>query len=553
MPLDNKYMYRCLELAKKGLGTTAPNPMVGAVLVYKNRIIGEGYTSPFGGNHAEVNCINSVKKKDLQFISKATLYVSLEPCSHFGKTPPCVNLIVEKGIKNIVIGTLDSNILVSGNGVKFLEKNGCKVIIDVLKNECKQVNKRFFTFHNKKRPYIILKWAESKDGFIGKLKKDKVEPIWISNSLSQQLVHKWRSEEQAILVGTNTVISDNPSLTVRKVTGKNPIRIIIDKNLRIPLNYTVLDGFTQTIILTEKTKKNTKNIFYEQINFQENVVKQLLKVLYKYQIQSVFIEGGKQTLQAFIDANLWDEARVFIGDSVLESGVEAPILKNKKLENSITISSNILNYYVNSLNTKTIKNLLFDFGDVFINLDKTATLRELHKLGATEITPKMDVMNKKYEKGLVTTDEFVAFYQTIFPNATKQVLKESWNAILLDFPEYRLEFLEKLAKKYPIYLLSNINDLHLNRIKKNLGKKFYNRFLACFKKVYYSHEINLRKPDKSIFEYILNDANIIASETVFVDDTLENIEKAIELGFKTWHINPLTDDVVKLSLKFDLQ
>ena len=546
-------MYRCLELAKKGLGTTAPNPMVGAVLVYKNRIIGEGYTSPFGGNHAEVNCINSVKKKDLQFISKAILYVSLEPCSHFGKTRPCANLIVEKGIKNIVIGALDSNILVSGNGVKFLEKNGCEVTIDVLKNECKEINKRFFTFHNKKRPYIILKWAESKDGFIGKLKKDKAAPIWISNPLSQQLVHKWRSEEQAILVGTNTVISDNPSLTVRKVTGKNPIRVIIDKNLRIPLNYNILDDTTQTIIVTEKIAKNTQNIFYEQINFQENVVKQLLEVLYKYQIQSVFIEGGKQTLQTFIDANLWDEARVFIGNSVLGSGVGAPILKNKKVENSITISSDILNYYANNSNTKTIKNLLFDFGDVFINLDKTATLRELHKLGATEITPKMDVMNRKYEKGLLTTDEFVAFYQTIFPNATEQALKESWNAILLDFPEYRLEFLEKLAKKYPIYLLSNSNDLHLNRIKKNLGKKFYNRFLACFKKVYYSHEINLRKPDTSIFEYVLNDANIIASETVFVDDTFENIEKATELGFKTWHINPLIEDIIKLPLKFDLQ
>ncbi len=552
MPLDNKYMYRCLELAKNGLGTTAPNPMVGAVLVYNNRIIGQGYTSPFGGNHAEVNCINSVKNKDLQFLSKATLYVSLEPCSHFGKTPPCANLIIEKGIKNVVIGALDSNVLVSGNGVKFLEKNGCKVTIDVLKRECKEINKRFFTFHNKKRPYIILKWAESKDGFIGKLKKDKAEPIWISNPLSQQLVHKWRSEEQAILVGTNTVISDNPSLTVRKVTGKNPIRIIIDKNLRIPFSSTVLDDTIQTIVVTEKPAKNTENIFYEQINFQENVIKQLLEVLCKYQIQSVLIEGGKQTLQTFIDTNLWDEARVFIGNSVLESGVEAPILKNKKLENSIAISSDILDYYVNSSNTKTIKNLLFDFGDVFINLDKTATLRELHKLGATEITPEMDVMNKKYEKGLVTTDEFVAFYQTIFPNTTEQALKESWNAILLDFPEYRLEFLEKLAKKYPIYLLSNINDLHLSWIKNSLGKKFYNRFLACFKKVYYSHEINLRKPDNSIFEYLLNDANIVASETVFVDDTLENIEKAIELGFKTWCINPITDDIVNLSLKFDL-
>ncbi|MCF6349763.1 MAG: bifunctional diaminohydroxyphosphoribosylaminopyrimidine deaminase/5-amino-6-(5-phosphoribosylamino)uracil reductase RibD [Flavobacteriaceae bacterium] len=345
--INEYYIKRCLQLAKLGLGTTAPNPMVGAVLVYKNTIIGEGFTSPFGGNHAEVNCINSVKDVYLKNISKATLYVSLEPCSHFGKTPPCCNLIVKKGIKKIVIGLKDTHSLVKGNGIQYLKDNDCEVTINVLKKSCFNLNKRFFTFHEKKRPYIILKWAESKDGFIGQLKKEKVMPIWISNKYSQQLTHKFRSEEQAILVGTNTVVSDNPKLNTRTFKGENPIRVILDNNLRIPTNFHVLDQSIQTIIFTSKIiQKNKKNLIFECINFDANIAKQICNVLYKYKVQSVIIEGGRQTLQHFITTNLWDEARVFYGNFLLENGIKAPKLKgiiifNKKiLEDQLVVKIN---------------------------------------------------------------------------------------------------------------------------------------------------------------------------------------------------------------------
>jgi len=322
---NEHYIKRCLELAKKGLGTTAPNPMVGAVLVYQNRIIGEGYTSPYGGNHAEVNCINSVKEKDKKHISKSTLFVSLEPCSHFGKTPPCSNLIVKNGIKNVVIGAIDSNVLVSGKGVKYLIDNGCHVVTNVLKEECVALNKRFFTFQNKKRPFIILKWAESKDGFIGLLKKDVAKPIWISNAYSQQLVHKWRSEEQAILVGTTTAVSDNPKLNTRSFSGKNPIRVVLDNQLRIPKDFHLFDQSVKTIVFTSKKEfENQKNIIFEQIDFENHVPKKICEVLFGYDIQSVIIEGGKRTLQSFINANLWDEARVFIGNINLSGGIKAP-------------------------------------------------------------------------------------------------------------------------------------------------------------------------------------------------------------------------------------
>lgn len=337
-------MQRCLQLAKKGLGNTAPNPMVGAVLVYKNAIIGEGFTSKYGDNHAEVNCINSVKEKDKKFIDKATLYVSLEPCSHFGKTPPCSDLIVKNKIPRVVIGALDSNKLVSGKGVKHLQKNGIKVEIGVLEKECLALNKRFFTFHNKKRPYFILKWAKSRDNFIGKLDKDKTAPIWISNSYSQQLVHLWRSQEQAILVGTTTVLSDNPSLTTRKVFGKNPIRIVLDRNLKIPSDFNVLDDSVKTIILTEKSCTNTKNTYYETIDFS-NLIAEIIRVLVTHEIQSVIIEGGKQALDTFIQANIWDEARIFIGDKILKKGVKSPILKNEILKNIEEKEKDILMYY----------------------------------------------------------------------------------------------------------------------------------------------------------------------------------------------------------------
>ncbi|GFD93020.1 riboflavin biosynthesis protein RibD [Alteromonas sp. KUL156] len=338
------YILRCLELAKKGIGTTRPNPSVGAVIVHNNKIIGEGFTSPYGGPHAEVNAINAVQNQEL--LKEATIYVTLEPCSHHGKTPPCADLIIEKGIPNIVIGCVDTNSLVAGKGIERLKKAGRNVIVGVCQKDCIEHHRRFFTIQNKKRPYIILKWAETKDGFIAPLKKDEQKPVWISNQYSQQLVHKWRSEEHAILVGTNTVIADNPSLTTRNWKGNNPMRIVIDKNLRIPSEVTVFDGNVKTIIVTEEKKEENQHVIYEQIDFSFQVAEQICEVLYKHQIQSVIIEGGAKTLQTFIDANLWDEARVFIGDVVFGEGVKHPIF-NAKLSSEEKIDNDTLRIYRN--------------------------------------------------------------------------------------------------------------------------------------------------------------------------------------------------------------
>jgi len=319
------YIKRCIQLAKNGLGTTYPNPMVGSVIVCNNEIIGEGWHRKSGEPHAEVNAINSVKDKSL--LAKATIYVSLEPCSHFGKTPPCCDLIIKHKIPNVVVGTIDPNSKVSGAGIKRLQENGANVTVGILQKECNELNKRFFTFHQKKRPYIILKWAESQDGFLAPLTKDKTEPVWISNEFSRQLVHKWRSEEQAILVGTKTVVDDNPKLDVRDWSGKNPTRIILDKSDKIDKNYYVKDGQIKTIIITEQENLTfTENCIYENAIFDGTLTKIIADISYKHGIQSIVIEGGKQTLQSFIDDNLWDEARVFIGNSHLKSGITTPSL-----------------------------------------------------------------------------------------------------------------------------------------------------------------------------------------------------------------------------------
>lgn len=325
MKADEIYIKRCIELAKNGLGTTYPNPMVGSVIVYNNEIIGEGWHRKSGEPHAEVNAINSVKDNSL--LAKATIYVSLEPCNHYGKTPPCCDLIIKHKIPNVVVGAIDPNSKVSGTGIKRLQENGANVTIGVLEKECNELNKRFFTFHQKKLPYIILKWAESQDGFIAPLTKDKKEPVWISNEYSRQLVHKWRSEEQAILVGTKTVLDDNPKLDVRDWTGENPIRIVLDKSDRINQSYYVKDGQIKTIIITEQENLTfSENCIYENAIFDVKLTKTIADISYKYGIQSILIEGGKQTLQSFIDDNLWDEARVFIGNSHLKSGIKAPSL-----------------------------------------------------------------------------------------------------------------------------------------------------------------------------------------------------------------------------------
>lgn len=321
-------------MAKNGLGTTYPNPMVGSVIVLNDVIIGEGWHKKSGEPHAEVNAINAVKDKSL--LKEATIYVSLEPCSHFGKTPPCANLIVESGIKKVVIGIVDSNSKVSGKGVKHLKDNGLEVVVGVLVEECFDLNKRFFTFHNEKRPFIILKWAETLDGFIDKNRSegDKNSPNWISNQYSQQFVHKMRAEEEAILVGTTTALNDNPSLTVRSWTGENPIRIVLDRTSKIPTEYNLLKGETKTIVFSETKHiiKSYGNVIFERIDFSKDVLKQICEVLYKYEIQSIIIEGGKTTLQNFIDENLWDEAFVFIGDVVFGEGLRASELKKAPFE-----------------------------------------------------------------------------------------------------------------------------------------------------------------------------------------------------------------------------
>ena len=335
-----------MQLAKNGIGFTRPNPSVGAVIVLNNKIIGEGFTSAYGGNHAEVNAINAVENK--QLLREATIYVTLEPCSHFGKTPPCADLIVKHKLKQVVIGCLDSNSLVAGKGIKRLESANINVIVGVLEDECRLHHKRFFTVQEKKRPYIILKWAETKDGFIAPISKNENKPVFISNKHSQQLVHKLRSKEHAILVGTNTVLADNPKLNVRSWSGENSIRIVLDRNLRIPENANILNGSIKTIVFTEKEKylfQHKKDLILEQIDFSKNVAEQICKVLQEHQIQSLIVEGGTKTLKTFIDENLWDEALVFVGDNNFGTGVKAPVIKKNYKENNI--KNDVLKIYTN--------------------------------------------------------------------------------------------------------------------------------------------------------------------------------------------------------------
>ncbi|MCL4159456.1 UNVERIFIED_CONTAM: hypothetical protein GTU68_042380 [Idotea baltica] len=307
--------------------------MVGCVIVHKSNIIGEGYTSKYGGNHAEVNAINSVKNKDL--LKEATLYVTLEPCSHFGKTPPCSDLIIKHKIPNVVVGCIDDNEKVAGKGIAKLKAAGIHVIVAVLEADCKNHHKRFFTFHNKKRPYIILKWAESTDGYIAPKTKHEKKPIWITNEYSRQFVHKWRTEEQAILVGINTVLEDNPSLTSRNWTGENPIRIIVDKDNKLSDDYDVFDKKAKTIIINKNT-----------IDFSKNIAKQICQLLFKNNITSVIIEGGAKTLQIFIEENLWDEARVFKGQLLFMDGIKAPIFHGKLISEQ-QILTDSLKIYLN--------------------------------------------------------------------------------------------------------------------------------------------------------------------------------------------------------------
>lgn len=317
------YMRRCLELAELGAGFVAPNPMVGAVIVHNQRIIGEGYHERFGESHAEVNAIHRVKDKSV--LKNATIYVSLEPCSHIGKTPPCADLLIQHQFKKVVIACRDSFHQVDGKGIEKLKQAGIEVELGVLENEARQLNKRFFTFHELKRPYIMLKWAQTKDGFIDRDRAGSDTGInWISSPETQSLVHQWRSEEQAILVGKNTIINDNPSLTVRNVVGKNPLRIVLDKNLALTPDFQVFSDELPTLIFNSiKSEQINCNEFVQLENFSAQGI---VNLLYERNIQSVLIEGGAKTLSSYIEAGLWDEARIIEGDVCFGKGLKAPTL-----------------------------------------------------------------------------------------------------------------------------------------------------------------------------------------------------------------------------------
>ncbi len=319
---DKLLIQRCFDLALNGAGAVAPNPMVGAVVVYDGRIIGEGYHKAFGQPHAEVNAINSVSEKERELIARSTLYVSLEPCNHHGKTPPCTDLILKSGIKKVVVSNLDPNPLVAGKGVQALKKAGCEVMTGILQEQGEWINRRFFTFHTKKRPYIILKWAQSADGFFT---KDVTQQHWITGEQSKRLVHRWRSEEAAILTGTNTVLADNPQLTNRFWNNSGqPIRVVIDKNLKLPLTMNVFDGSVPTIIFTMKDGNGKKNLTCVKLDNEKTFLVDLINELYRRNILSVIVEGGAKILNSFIAEGLWDEARVFTGIEYFGDGIPAP-------------------------------------------------------------------------------------------------------------------------------------------------------------------------------------------------------------------------------------
>ena len=340
MQLDEKYMSRCIELALLGQGKVAPNPMVGAVIVHNDRIIGEGYHEKYGEAHAEVNAIANVD--DQALLKDATIYVSLEPCAHTGKTPPCADLLVHHQFKRVVIGCLDSFSLVSGKGIERLKNAGIETIAGCLENECRTLNKHFFTFHEKKRPYVMLKWAQTPNGKIDQgLANGKV--TWISAPETQTKVHTWRKNHQAILVGRNTVERDNPTLTVRAVKGNSPVRVILDSELQLPMTMHCFNGQAPTIILNKLKSELGGTIEYVELEAMS--VQSILDALFVKNIQSVLVEGGSATLQSFIDANVWDEAKIIIGQVDFEQGTDAPVLNSSVVDEEQFFGDTIKTFY----------------------------------------------------------------------------------------------------------------------------------------------------------------------------------------------------------------
>ena len=327
MTTDERYMARCLQLAACGRVGAPPNPMVGAVIVHNGRIIGEGYHRQCGGAHAEVNAIASVANEDL--LREATIYVSLEPCAHHGKTPPCADLIIEKKIPRVVVGCMDPFSLVAGRGINKLRNAGIEVTVGVLEEACRKLICRFITFHTQKRPYILLKWAQSADGYIDKTRNEG-NPVILSTPLTTMLVHKKRAEYTAILVGRKTALLDNPSLTTRHWHGKNPVRLVIDKDLTLPSSLHLFDGSARTWVFTQKNETpQYPNTTFFTLDFSKNIPFQILEVLYREKLQSLIVEGGTTLLQSFIDAGLWDEARIEVSPLCLEEGVKAPCIDKK--------------------------------------------------------------------------------------------------------------------------------------------------------------------------------------------------------------------------------
>lgn len=342
---DKIYMRRCFELARKGLGLTRTNPLVGSVIVYKDRIIGEGYHHEFGGPHAEVNAIRSVK--DPSLLPYSTLYCSLEPCAHHGKTPPCSMLIQQKGIRRVVISNTDPFPSVNGEGVRQMEKCGISVETGCLEEEGYQLNRRFFHFHYKRRPYVILKWAQTQDGFMDVVREpgDPVGTNWITGELSRTLVHKWRSEEAAIMIGTNTIISDNPRLNVRRWTGDQPVRITFDRKGKLSPDAHVLDGNQDTLVFTGvpgKYSGRTRSLYIDP----SYDIDDLMMELYDQHILSVFVEGGAQLHNSFLESGLWDEARIFTGKMSFSQGVSAPVMKGDPVE-TLIFKETILEVFTN--------------------------------------------------------------------------------------------------------------------------------------------------------------------------------------------------------------
>jgi diaminohydroxyphosphoribosylaminopyrimidine deaminase / 5-amino-6-(5-phosphoribosylamino)uracil reductase len=325
---DSIYMRRCLELALRGSGFTRPNPMVGAVIVYKDRIIGEGFHQKAGGPHAEVNAINSVSEKSL--LKHSTIYVSLEPCSHFGKTPPCADLIIETGIKRVVAGTMDTTFRVAGKGFEKLREAGVNVTTGIMEDECRHLNRRFFTFHEKKRPYIILKWAQSADGFLDYLRKpgDAIETHWITGMTERVLVHRWRAEEGAILAGGATIRADNPGLNVRYWSGNNPVKVIVSKSADISPDARIFKSLPEVLLFTASESAKLPARTYVT-DGDELPVKEILRTLYDSGIQSVIIEGGAKIFESFIISDFWDEARIFTGRKPFMAGIKAPVVEGR--------------------------------------------------------------------------------------------------------------------------------------------------------------------------------------------------------------------------------